>query len=175
MGGCSFFHLHYSTFNNDVQALDFITLKPLFYFFLLLYTNFFALRALEILKTLGFRTTVLLPRVFAGFKVIESSVQARDSITLKPLYNKRTAATCCPFRRRYFVFLLGVAKKLYNVLGGFTICIISSVSQKVCTNFTKIAITFCAFLPHLPFLSSFLLNPNQQRTRSFFAISTFYF
>ena len=31
---------------------------------------------------------------------------------------KDSQSICCPFRRRYFLFLMGCNKKLYNVLGG---------------------------------------------------------
>lgn len=41
------------------------------------------------------------------------------------------------FRRRYFLFLMGCNKKLYNVLGGFTLIIIAYAIKKVCTKFTE--------------------------------------
>lgn len=48
------------------------------------------------------------------------------------------------FWRRYFCYLLGVAK-LYNVLGGFTLIIIAQDVIKVCTNIRKDKRPFCLF------------------------------
>ena len=56
--------------------------------------------------------------------------------TQKKMTNERSS-----FWRRYFCYLLGVAK-LYNVLGVFTVIIVSQFPTEVCTKLTKMSIHF---------------------------------
>lgn len=59
-------------------------------------------------------------------------------------HNKKDDHFWSSFWRRYFCYLLGVAK-LYNVLGGVTSIIITLGHPKVCIKFRYIQNFFCAY------------------------------
>ena len=62
-------------------------------------------------------------------------------------HEKRQYCDYCLFSEKVFL-LMGCSKKLYNVLGGFTVIIIALFPIQVCTNMHNFPQKFCALFTH---------------------------